>query len=365
MRLALRELRRKPLRFAVAGTALFILTMLLLFLGGLLDGLYSGSTGVLRSQSAQLVVFSSDARSSLIRSRIDPAERAAISEVPGVERTDGLGVALVGAEVPGETVLADAVVVGYESATASIPAPPAPGEAYADRSLQRHGVKVGQTLGMGPQRVPVTIVGWVTDANFLLQSGVWVEPGTWRQVLGSSRPDSNLPEGTFQSLLVTTSPGADPSAVATAIDDATAGKTDTLTRADAVLALPGLKEQNSTFTSIIGVTLFVAGLVIALFFALLTLERTGLYAVLKAIGASTRQIFEGVVLQAVVVATVSFLFGAALVYLIAPVLSRALPFQLEPVRTVVTFVGLLVMSVLGSAISLRRVVKVDPASAIS
>ena len=46
----------------------------------------------------------------------------------------------------------------------------------------------------------------------------------------------------------------------------------------------------------------IAGLVVALFFALLTLERIGLYSVLKAIGASTRQIFAGVVLQAVLVA---------------------------------------------------------------
>ena len=42
-------------------------------------------------------------------------------------------------------------------------------------------------------------------------------------------------------------------------------------------ALPGIKEQNSTFSAIIYVTLFVAGLVVALFFALLTLERIGLY----------------------------------------------------------------------------------------
>ena len=40
------------------------------------------------------------------------------------------------------------------------------------------------------------------------------------------------------------------------------------------------------------------------------------------------------------------------------------PLQLEPARFLSTFIGLLVAAVLGSAISLRRVTKVDPASAI-
>jgi putative ABC transport system permease protein len=40
------------------------------------------------------------------------------------------------------------------------------------------------------------------------------------------------------------------------------------------------------------------------------------------------------------------------------------PLQLTPGRFVSTFIGLLVAAVLGSAISLRRVTRVDPASAI-
>ncbi len=364
MKLALRELLRRPLRFAVVATALLVLTMLLLVLGALLDGLYLGSTGVLRRQSGDLIVFSSDARSSLIRSRIDPSVRAEVENVPGVEDVSGLGVVLVGGEVPGESNLADVAVVGYERPTTSIPAPPSAGQGYADRSLERDGVSIGETIGLGPSRFPVSVIGWVDDANYLLQGGLWVDATTWRSVLAASRPDANLPDGTFQALAVTTSPGTNPVQVATDIDAATGGTTDTLTRQASVSALPGINEQSSTFTAIIYVTVLVAVLVIALFFALLTLERIGLYAVLKALGASTAQIFVGVVFQALVVAITSFVLGAVAVYALSPILTRALPFQLVTSRTVTTFVLLLVAATIGSAISLRRVVRVDPASAI-
>lgn len=366
MRLGLRELRRKPSRFAVAGTMLVLLTVLLLFLGGLLDGLYLGSTGALRAQRAELVTFSDDARQSLVRSRIDPATRAEVERVAGVAQVHGLGLALVGGEVPGRSELANLAVLGFEQPVRGmgVTGPPAPGQAIADRSLESVGVRIGQTVLVGPTKIPIEVVGWVEDTNFLLQGGFWVEPGTWRRVLSDSRPDANLPDGTFQALLVTTTPGADVMAVAGAIDRAT-GTTDTLTRDDAVLALPGIREQNSTFSSIIYATFAVALLVVALFFALLTLERTGMYAVFKAIGASSGQIFGGVVAQAATVGVVSFLIGAvgvlALVRFIPP---GAIPLQVEPGRLVQTLVGVVLMAVLGSALSLRRVVKVDPASAI-
>ena len=366
MKLGLIELFRKPARFGVAGASLVLLTVLLLFLGGLLDGLYRSSTGLLRSQPAELVVFSSDARESLIRSRIDPETRAQVEAVPGVRSAGGLGVALVGGRVPGQDELANLAVVGFEKEPNSMPMLDGvlgPDQAFADRTLEAAGVELGQVIEVGAARTPVTVIGWVSDTDFLQQGGFWVQPDTWRRILGESRPDANLPPGTFQVLAVTTEPGADLALVAAAVDAAT-GTTTTLTRQDAVLALPGIREQNSTFSSIIYVTLFVAGLVVALFFALLTLERIGLYAVFKAIGASTRQIFTGVITQAVVVALVSFVVGAILILLITQVLPTGIPIAFEPARLVQTAIGLVVMSALGAAISLRRVVKVDPASAI-
>jgi putative ABC transport system permease protein len=86
--------------------------------------------------------------------------------------------------------------------------------------------------------------------------------------------------------------------------------------------------------------------------------------VLKAIGASTRRLFVGVVLQAVVVAVIAFVIGGALATLADRALPAEVPLQLTTGRYVFTFVALIVAAVLGSAVSLRRVTRIDPASAI-
>ena len=73
-----------------------------------------------------------------------------------------------------------------------------------------------------------------------------------------------------------------------------------------------MRQQRGVFNQIIGVTIVIAVVVIALFFVLLTVERTALYGVLKAIGARSRTLFGGVMLQAVVVAAIAAVLGGGL-----------------------------------------------------
>ena len=363
MRLALRELRRRRRAFLPTTFALALLVVLLLALGGLLDGLYLDSTGALRQQDAPLVVYSDSARDSVIRSRITPETRATVDAVPGVARTTGFGVALVGGHVDGRSAIADTAVLGYEGGVHGVPSPPAPGRAWADRSLKADGVAVGTTVKVGPTEIPIRVVGWVRDTNFLQQGALWVEPGTWREVLSESRPGAAVGDDTFQSVWVTPRSGVDPGTLAARIDRAT-GDTSTLTRNEAVMAIPGITEQRATFTQIIGVTFLVAALVVALFFALLTLERTPLFGVLKAIGASTRQLAATLITQAVVVTAVAYVIGGIVGIALALVTPPEVPLTLTPGRAVSVAVGIFVAALLGSAVSLRRLSRIDPASAI-
>ena len=362
MIIALRELRRNPRRFATATVVLTLLVVLQLFLGGLLDGLYRGSTGALRAQRADVIVYSADANDSIIRSRIDPELRAQVERAPGVTEVSGLGLTLVGAKVPNRTELVDTAVIGYQRAPFGVPEPPRPGAAYADRRLRAFGVRTGQTLAVGREAVPVKVEGWVDDTNYLLQGALWVEPSTWRHVQNSSRPDAPVEPGTFDVLAVSGVGSAHE--LAGSVDAATSGETKTLTKSAAVLSSPGTREQKSTFNGIIGVTFLVVALVVALFFVLLTIERSALYGVLKAIGAPTTRLAAGVLLQAVTIAGIAFATGELVTLGLARLIPAEVPLALESSRAVSTFIGIVVAAAIGGLVSLRRIARVDPATAI-
>lgn len=368
MRLALRELRRQPARFVTAAVILTVLAVLLIFLGGLLDGLISSATGAYRAQSADLIVYSDDARDSLPRSRVDGATREAIEAVPGVDRVGGLASAQLGArpgDEPDSRDLVGVVVFGYDVAPRGVPdEPPGPGEVVADDILRADGIEVGDVLLVGPARTPLTVVEFVGDTQYSGQASLWGSLETWREVVAANRPDRVTAGDTVPALVVVLDEGVDAAATATAIDEAT-GVTSTLTIDGAIDALPGVNEQRSTFAQIIGVTALVVVIVVGLFFALITVERTPLYGLLKAIGASSRTLIGGVVAQAVVITLLASIVGAGLALLLDLLIpAGAIPFQLTAARILSSSLIMLIAAVVGSAFSLRRVLRIDPASAI-
>jgi len=367
VKIALRELRRRPGRFTIATIILTLIAILLMFLGGLLDGLVASSTGAYRAQRASVLVYSSTAQDSLVRSRIDPDTRRQVEAAVGGAPVGGIGAVQVGGRIPGRGVrdLVPAVLFGYELAPQGLPTPPPPdGAVYADDSFRAQGVRVGTVVHLGPARSPVTVVGFVADTRYSGQGTLWGSLGTWRTVLNANRPDARVGPGVVQALVVGGA-SAGGARLARQIDRATAGTTHTLTITQAADALPGVSQQRSVFNQIIGVTAVIAIVVIALFFALLTVERIALYGVLKAIGASSRTLFAGVVLQAVVVALVASLIGiVASLILEALIPAGTIPFVATPARLMSSVAILLVAAVVGCAFSLRRVLRVDPAAAI-
>jgi putative ABC transport system permease protein len=366
MKLALRELVRRPAQYVIATAILTLIAILVMFFGGLLDGLINNSIGAVRAQRADVIVYSSAAQESFLRSRIDPELRATVEGIDGVDRVGGIGIVQLGARRDGADPrdLLDTVLFGYEIGPSGVPdEPPADGEVIADRAVREGGVREGDVLLLGPARSPVTVVGFTEGTNYLGQSALWGSPDTWRTVLTANRPDAVLGEGVFQSLVVQGSGSTD--ALAQAIDAGTGGATVTLDRAAAADAIPGVREQRGTFSQITTTTVLVALVVVGLFFVLITVEKLGLFGVLKAVGASSRTLFAGLIAQAAIVTLVACLIAGALSFLAdAFIPASAVPFEMSVGRFVTSALTLLVAAVIGCVFSLRRVLKVDPAQAI-
>ena len=363
----LRELIRQPSRFAPVGFALTLLVVLLSVLGGFLDGLELSQTGPYRAHDDRVIVFTEDSENLIQRSQIAADDRAAVEALSDVVEVGALNLIGSTANAPGGEIQ-DIVFFGYDVGTAVIPAPSADG-AVVDKALaDAIDLAAGDTLLIGANAAEVT-VGTIVDNLSQGAPTVWVPNDQWREILVDGNPGALLPEGVNQALILAPDQSLTIPLDATHVEvlaerisefDGLNG----LTATQAVESLPVVQQQSSTFQGIIGMTFIVTLLVVALFFALITLERIGLYAVLKALGAGTKDLMAGLTAQAVTVSVIALAAGFALSVGFVAILPAELPVRLVPARLGQTAVGVIVTALLGSLFSLRRVLRIDPAEAI-
>lgn len=361
MSIALRELLRRPGRFAPVVAALSLLVLLLVVLGGFLDGLTLGQTGALRAQGA--VAYASTADAALLPdlSRVTADDRDLVAAVDGAARVGGLSRITTTATVGDEVV--DVAVYGYDLASGRLPHPPDEGGAIVDQRLtDLVAVATGDELLLGPADRAVTVGAFVDDASDGAPT-VWLAMDQWRGLVAEAAPTSPLADDGDQLLVVVPADGATVDGLVAAVTDTgadlAAGTTD-----DVIAALPAVTQQASTFQGIIGVTFVVTFIVVALFFVLLTLERLRLYAVLKALGGRTSDLLAGLAAQAVGIAVAALVIGGLLALALTAALPAELPVQVLPGRVVLLAAGTVVTAVVGALGTLRRLLRVDPARAI-
>lgn len=375
MGLAWKEMLRRRGRFLSVGIALLLINLLVLFLVSQLTGLDEGQTGAIRALDSDLLTFDAGVDQSLFRSSIPVSDVQEAEAVEGVAAVGAVGILFGTGRTEAEVVpdeLFDMSVFGYEPGSPGEPAGlvegrlPRAGETGVgtiDETVKSDGVEIGDTVYFAESDRPIEIVGFVDDSTFQLQPTLWVELGTWQELLAVVRPERVGSEPTANVLAVDVDPGADPSEVAREVDSSLPG-TETVTVDDAIAALPGLSEQRQTFFTIIGMTYLAAAIVVTLFFALITLEKAEQIGILKAIGARTRSLAGSVLVQGLLLAIPAFLGAAAVTVLIGATLPPELPFAIDTGAWLTVGIVTVSVAVIGALLSFRRISRIDPANAI-
>lgn len=365
MNLAIAEFRRAKGRFVAITGALSLIVFLVLVLGTLGDGLFYGGTGAVRSSTAQAYAFSEDAEGSLVRSRLPLADESALEEVDGVTQATSIGVLIT--STPSVTGGADVVVMGFvpEADPAGVPStvvagrlptPDRPEGAAVDQSLADQGLGIGSTLEVGGVSVPV--VGVVADAEYQGLPTVWTGLADFGRMRDAVRPELAGQPVQANVFGLAVREGTDPAQLQAPPGIAILDNPQTY------LSIPGVREQKSSLDAIVYASLVVAGLVVALFFALVVLEKRELFAALKALGAPSSTLGSGVVLQAFGATVTAVIVGALLARGLGLLIPGEIPLLFRAQTLGVSALLTVTAGVIGALMSLRRIGRIDPATAL-
>lgn len=363
--LAAREMLRRSGRFVVLAAAIAVLVFFVLFQQGLLSGLVTQFVGAIRNQDAPVLVYSEQARKNLQSSVVTDDQLAAVAEVDGVAAVGPLGVGTFTVDTSVERT--DAQVFGYELGAPGAPKdlesgryPEVPGEAVVDAAAGA-GFEVGDTVtvtGGGPE---ITIVGTGRDLAFSVLPTLFVSFDTYVDARLAQNPDAVAVPASAGAVAI--ADGVDPDAVADRIAEAVPG-TDPLTRAEAEAEAPGVAAVQQSFSLILLLGYVVVAVVIGFFFLILTTQKLDQLTILRALGVSSRSLGRVILSQVLVLVVVAFAAGGTLALLALSSGGSGIDASLAPSQLVGAGFVILVLALLATIGSLRRIRRLDPARAV-
>jgi putative ABC transport system permease protein len=358
--LAGKEISRAKLRFGLLTGAVSLLVFLVLLLSTLSNALVSSLIGALEGLNADGLVYADTARDNIAASRLPPDTVSAVQAVPGVSRAAAVGTFTTQAVLPeGDT---DMQIFGFQPEAPGAPTgltsgnlPSAPGEAAVDGG----SLAIGDTFTTTPGGTELTVVGLLRGAQFNAIPTAYVDLATYDELVTTANP--GLPFVPINAVAFDTD--SDTAAVAQAITDQVPGAVG-YTRQSAVDLIPGIESITQSFGILVGLTFIIGIVVIGFFFLILTVQKLRSFTLLRAVGASSGSLARSVALQIVLVVLAASVIAVLLTFLAVRGLNTGIPVQLNPSLVIGTVAAVLLFSLLAGALSIRRITKIDPATAV-
>ena len=139
---------------------------------------------------------------------------------------------------------------------------------------------------------------------------------------------------------------------------------DSFTNKGFLNTIPSYSAEQMSLNMIIWFLVIISGMLFAIFFYMMNVQKIGLYGILKAIGMKTISLFQMIWYQMIAITAVSLVISIALSQAFNFVAPEGMPFSLT-MNTVLTLSAVfLVVGFIGATISGFQVKKIEPLQAI-
>lgn len=376
--LALKEIWRNRSRFLLVSLVIALITLLVLFIAALGEGLGNGNREYLSKLDAELIVYQAKSDFLIQGSRLSRDRLSAVRRVEGVadaavlgtasaalilpEGKDPLKVALLGIE-PGHTG-EPTVLEGQQLSTDLAD------EVIIDKNTAiRSDLRVGDTLtirvtqGTKDEFYNLRVVGITDGQQYALQPSIFAPFYTWDRIRPKSEAEVNSSNPIANVILVKLTDPAKLEEVNLRLVKQV-DSVEAATLKQAIQALPGYSAQQSTLNLQGGFTLFIGLLVIGGFFQIQILQKVAQIGVLKAIGTANQIVAATSVIQIAVVTVVGVVIGGLFTFVFSLSFPPTVPIVFNGTTSAIAIVALLLIGPLGGLVSTRYAVRIEPLKAL-
>ena len=374
--LAIKEVIRNRGRFLLVSLVIALITVLVLFIAALGEGLSDANRQYVANLDAQLVVFLEKSDYSITASRLEVNTIKAVRRVDGVE--DAGPIYTSTSEIVSLPEALKITMLGVEAGRPGMPAllegryfrGGGAREAVMDMSVaQRTDLKIGDeieirsTQGTKDEFYTLKIVGLVDEQAYFFQPTIFVPAATWE--LMRPQPESDLNSDTpYPNIIaVKLKDPAQTEAMRLRLQDQIAN-IEVADIETTINNIPGYTAQQGTVQTQGAFTLLIGILVIGGFFQIQILQKVPQIGVLKAIGSSNFVVGLSAIIQIIIVTAMGVGIGAGLNYLFSLGLPPSIPLAFNGSRSLIAILLLLFIGPLGGMVSIIYAVRIEPLKAL-
>jgi putative ABC transport system permease protein len=374
--LALKEVWRYRGRFLLFSLVIALITLLVLFIAALGEGLGNGNREYLSKLDGQLVVFLDKSDYIISASRLDQSTLRSVRRQAGVEAAGPISASNTSILLDADKVL-KVSLIGIEPGMPGQPAVTAgqifrgdAREVIVDANvLERSAIKIGDeitirsTQGTEDQFYTLKVVGTTSGQSFFFQPAIFVPSTTWEQIRPKSEAELSNNKPVINVVVVRLT---DPKNIE-AMKAQLAANIQRIQIADiptTVLNIPGYSAQQSTVQTQGGFTLLIGVLVIGGFFQIQILQKVPQIGVLKAIGASNAAVGMAAVIQIMVVTAMGVAIGGSMTYIFSLFFPPNVPLVFNGVASLGAVLALLLIGPIGGMVSVIYAVRIEPLKAL-
>lgn len=376
MFIAIRDIRYAKGRFLLMGLVVALVAFLLTLLTGLATGLIRNNISGLMELDVSHIAFEWNDKPNYRNSMIDREMWEGWRGSPGVMASEPLGNTMFNARTEDAEPLDDVVLWGIEpgsflepTVTTGEQLGPLESGVIISSKLKEKGVELGDTIVLDRVLTKLKVIG-ITGEHYIGHVPIIYTPlSKWQEATygppGGPPPGEKLPSILFDYASVIAlqlEPGVDAARLADV--DVELG-TMLIDKTTAYQASSGYVEEVRTVQMIQFFLVVISAVVIGAFFAVWTIQRTKEVGLVKALGASNWYLFRDSLGQVLLLMVAGTLIGVGVgVWAGEGFEARGFPYMRVPETITTSAVMLVIAGLIGSALSIRLITKVDPIIAL-
>ncbi|GLC89922.1 ABC transporter permease [Lysinibacillus piscis] len=338
MNLAWKDMKKNKVRFFIVGSIIFLVSFLTFIISGLANGLSQDNAALIKDLPKGYFYMNADADKTYNLSKIDNETQQHI-----LQNEEGAVAFSIQMGFLNDQANKQHSVAFVTATDSEFFAQVKQGEVLLDSSLQDKGIHIGDSLTNNQLEEQLVVKGFVEQKKFSHAPVAYIHQEDYTHMYR------------VQEMQLVFIPNTD-------VKEFTG--LQAFSQKEFLQTIPSYNAEQLSLNMIIWFLVVISGLLFAIFFYMMNVQKIGLYGILKAIGVKTIKLFKMIWTQMLILSSIALALSIGLSQMFSLLAPNSMPFHLTIPAMLQLAIVFLVIGFVGATISGLQIKKIEPLQAI-